>query len=111
MGYGDFVLVVDHWTMDVSGQNLKMKSPLSDVIFYHCVRVPDLARNKGKYIAVAMENMGQDGVGGLSHLIAQFPVKPICWTPDNEILVTRSRYDSSWKEGATAWLEGDAVVF
>lgn len=58
-----------------------------------------------------MENMGQEwGWGPFSALMTSISCEADLldagqWNFSNEI-----RYDSSWKEGATAWLEGNAVV-
>ena len=58
-----------------------------------------------------MENMGQEwGWGPSSALMTSISCEADLldagqWNFSNEI-----RYDSSWKEGATAWLEGNAVV-
>lgn len=109
MGYGNFVVrkSLDYgysWTEPKDG-----KSGLILHGFYHCAPVPVVSHN-GKYWR-AMENMEQAwGWGPFSAMMTSIPCNADLldagqWTFSNEI-----RYDASWKKGATAWLEGNAVV-
>ena len=109
MGYGDFVV---RRSLDYGRSWTEPKDEKSGLIrcgFYHCAPVP-VVRHKGKYWR-AMENMGQEwGWGPFSALMTSISCEADLldagqWNFSNEI-----RYDSSWKEGATAWLEGNAVV-
>lgn len=109
IGYGDFVV---RKSLDYGRTWTDPKDEKSGLIrrgFYHCAPVP-VVRYKGKYWR-AMENMGQAwGWGPFSALMTSISCKADLldaaqWVFSNEI-----KYDSSWKEGATAWLEGNAVV-
>ena len=109
VGNGDFVV---RRSLDFGRSWTEPKDEKSGLIrcgFYHCAPVP-VVRHKGKYWR-AMENMGQEwGWGPFSALMTSISCEADLldagqWNFSNEI-----RYDSSWKEGATAWLEGNAVV-
>lgn len=109
IGYGDFVV---RKSLDCGRSWTKPADEKSGLIrcgFYHCAPVPVVC-HEGRYWR-AMENMGQDwGWGPFSALMTSIPCKADLldagqWTLSNEI-----KFCSSWKAGATAWLEGNAVV-
>lgn len=109
IGYGDFVV---RKSLDYGRSWTKPADEKSGLIrrgFYHCAPVP-VVRHEGRYWR-AMENMGQDwGWGPFSALMTSIPYKADLldaeqWTLSNEI-----KFSPSWKAGATAWLEGNAVV-
>lgn len=109
MGYGDFVVrkSLDYgrsWTEPVDD-----KSGLIRCGYYHCAPVP-VVSHKGRYWR-AMENMGQAwGWGPFSALMTSIPCKADLLDAEQWILSNEIKFDSSWREGATAWLEGNAVV-
>lgn len=109
MGYGDFTVrkSLDYghsWTEPVD-----RKSGLIRCGFYHCAPVP-IVYHRGKYWR-AMENMGQAwGWGPFSALMTSISCDADLLDADQWCLSNEIKYDPLWKKGATAWLEGNAVV-
>ncbi len=109
MGYGDFVVrkSLDNgytWTTPLNEETGLIRKGL-----YHCAPVPVVA-DKNRYWR-AIERMDNNwGWGPFSALMTSAPAKGDLlhanqWKLSNEI-----RFDASWKAGASAWLEGNAVI-
>ena len=109
MGYGNRVIRKSMdggktWTIPVDENNGLLRTG-----YYHCAPTPVL-KYKGKYWR-AFEDMGTaGGWGPFSALMTSVPenadlLKASNWTFSNQIL-----YQSSFRSGTSAWLEGNAVV-
>lgn len=109
MGYGDFVI---RKSLDQGRTWTEARDEKSGLIrrgHYHCAPVP-IVRHQGRYWR-ALENMGQAwGWGPFSALMTSIPVKADLLDAGQWLLSNEVKYNAEWKAGATAWLEGNAVV-
>ena len=109
IGYGDFVV---RRSLDCGRSWTEPKDKKSGLIrsgFYHTAPVPVVFHN-GRYWR-AMENMGQAwGWGPFSALMASVPCNADLLDAEQWIFSNELRYDHAWREGTSAWLEGNAVV-
>ena len=109
IGYGDFVV---RKSLDYGCTWTEPKDEKSGLIrrgFYHCAPVP-IVCHKGKYWR-ALENMGQAwGWGPFSALMTSIPCEADLLDAEQWIFSNEIKYNSTWKKGTTAWLEGNAVV-
>lgn len=109
MGYGDFVVRKSADNGHTWTEPLDEKSGLIRRGFYHCAPVP-VVRHRGRYWR-ALENMGQEwGWGPFSALMTSIPCKANLLDAGQWLLSDELQYNAAWKAGATAWLEGNAVV-
>lgn len=109
MGYGDFVVCRSDdngktWTTPQDENTGLIRKG-----FYHCAPVPVVKRD-GKYWR-AMENMGKDGGWGpFAALMTSIACDGDLLNANEWILSNELMFQPSWKEGAVAWLEGNAVA-
>lgn len=109
MGYGDFVvrksLDGGHtWTTPLDEATGLIRQGL-----YHCAPVP-IVKHKSSYWR-ALEQMDNNwGWGPFSALMTSVPISGDLLNANHWTLSNEKRFDTSWRAGASAWLEGNAVI-